>query len=154
MKTFLLDTNLLILLIVGQASRAYIGKHKRLRDFSVSDYDLLLLLLKQASSIRFTPNTLTETSNLLKQIDEPIRSELFRKLRDIIDKFDETYIESRLGAQQNEFVRLGLTDAVLLLLSIDTSLILLTTDLRLYLAATERGLNVVNFNHHREANSS
>ena len=58
------------------------------------------------------------------------------------------------GAKQNEFVRLGLTDAVLLLLSIDTSLILLTTDLGLYLAATKRGLKVVNFNHHREANSS
>jgi predicted nucleic acid-binding protein len=154
MKTFLLDTNLLILLIVGQASPAYIGKHKRLRDFSASDFNLLMSLLNQASSIRFTPNTLTETSNLLNQTNEPMRSVLFRKFRDIVDKFDETYIESRLGAQQTEFVRLGLTDAVLILLSIDTSLILLTTDLGLYLAATERGLNVVNFNQHREANSS
>lgn len=80
MKTFILDTSLLI---------------------------LLLSLLNRASSIRFTPNTLTETSNLLNQTNEPVRSELFCKFRVIIDKFDETYIESQLGVQQNEFVRLG-----------------------------------------------
>jgi hypothetical protein len=154
MKTFLLDVNLLILLIVLQVSLAYIGKHKRLRDFSSSDFNLLLSLLSHASSIRFTPNTLTETSNLLKQTNESMRSERFRKFRDIIDEFDETYVESRMGSQQKEFVKLGLTDSALLLLSNQPSLVLVMADLGLYLAATERGLKAVNFNHCREANSS
>lgn len=154
METIILDTTLLILLVVGQASRAYIGKHKRLNPFTSGDYDLLISILSQAPSIRFTPNTLTETSNLLKRINEPARSDIFRKFADIINVFHESYIESRIGAAQNEFVRLGLTDSVLLMLSQDSSLMLLTTDLGLYLAAAERGLNVVNFNHHREFNST
>jgi hypothetical protein len=153
-ETIVLDTNLLILLVVGQASRDYIVKHKCLKAFTCGDYDLLKTILSQASSIRFTPNTLTETSNLLKRIDEPARSDIFRKFADIINLFDESYIESRFGARQTEFVRLGLTDSILLLLSDNPSLVLVTADFGLYLAATGRGLNVVNFNHHREANSS
>ena len=53
-------------------------------------------------------------SNLLKQISEPACSNIFPKYAEIINNFDETYIESRIGAQQNEFVRLGLADSVLL----------------------------------------
>ncbi len=63
-------------------------------------------------------------------------------------------IERQIGSQQKEFLNLGVTDSVLLLLSNNPSLVLITADLGFYLAATERGLNVVNFNHHREANSS
>jgi hypothetical protein len=143
-KTIVLDTNLLILLVVGQASRGYIDHHKCLKAFTTGGYDLLISLLSQASRIRFTPNTLTETSNLLKRINEPARADIFRKFADIINVFDETYIESRIGAGQKEFVRLGLTDSVLLVLANNPSLVLVTADL---------GLNA-NFNHHREFNST
>ncbi|HXW70360.1 MAG TPA: PIN domain-containing protein [Methylocella sp.] len=153
MTKIVLDTNLLVLLIVGLVCRGYIGKHKRLRDFSEEDFDLLRSFLAPASVIQLTPNTLTETSNLLSQINEPIRSQLFSKFRDLIGQFPESYIESRLGARQAEFARLGLTDSVLLMLSQDSSLILLTVDLDLYLAAVKRGLRAENFNHHREFNS-
>ncbi len=50
---------------------------------------------------------------------------------------------------RHEFTRLGLADAALLNLVADapnTRPLLLTMDLDLYLAATELGLNVVNFN--------
>lgn len=95
MKTIVLDTNLLILLVVGETSLPYISKHKRLKAFTISDYYLLISLLIQAASIRVTPNTLTETSNLLKHIDEPARTRIFRKFVEIVKKLNETYIESR-----------------------------------------------------------
>lgn len=107
-----------------------------------------------ASSIRFTPDALAENSNILKQISEPACSNIFLKFAEIINHFGETYIESQIGTQQDEFVRLGLADSVLLLLSYDPSLILVTANLGLYLAATNRGLKVENFNHQKEANSS
>jgi hypothetical protein len=108
MKNLILDTNLLMLLIVGQASQDYIDKHECLREFTVSDYEILISMLGQASSIRFTPNTLTETSNLLKQIKEPARSDISRKFAQIINRIEETYLESKLGVRQEEFIRLGL----------------------------------------------
>lgn len=153
MKTLLVDTNLLILLVVGQASVDYIGKHKCLKEFTVSDYQLLIGLISQASSIRFTPNTLTETSNLLKHIKDPARSDISRKFAEIINAFDESYVGSRMGVRQEEFVRLGLTDSILLCLASDPSIVLITTDLGLYLAAMNKRLNVLNFNHHRDLHS-
>ncbi len=150
MKVFILDTNLLILLVVGQASPNFIGTHKRLKAYTVSDYHLLGALLAPASSICVTPNILTEASNLLKQIGEPARSLIFRKFAEIVDQISESYIESRIGARQAEFMRLGLTDSILLLVSSDPSIVLVTADLGLYLAAEARGLAVINFNHHRQ----
>jgi hypothetical protein len=40
-QTLILDTNLLVLLVVGMTSRAYISRHKRLRAFLESDFDVL-----------------------------------------------------------------------------------------------------------------
>jgi hypothetical protein len=39
------DTNLLLLLVVGSASRNYVDKHKRLGDYSLDDFDLLVELI-------------------------------------------------------------------------------------------------------------
>ena len=50
-----IDSNLLLLLIVGSASRDYIAKHKRLKSFDSSDFDLLREQLSVASAIVLTP---------------------------------------------------------------------------------------------------
>jgi hypothetical protein len=148
MKTAILDTNLFILFVVGQASFKYISNHKRLNAYTISDYHLLISILSQ-SNILTTPNILTESSNLLKQIGEPARSTIFWKFSEIVDQIEEAYIESRVGVRQAEFMRLGLTDSVLLLASSNPSMVLVTADLGLYLAAARRGLDAINFNHHR-----
>ncbi|KAF0165241.1 MAG: hypothetical protein FD157_1593, partial [Rhodocyclaceae bacterium] len=67
----LIDTNLLVLYVVGTASRSYIEKHKRLTEFVVEDYDALLKLINNASAVFVTPHTLAETSNLARYIGEP-----------------------------------------------------------------------------------
>lgn len=59
-RPIVLDTNLLVLLIVGIASPTYIAIHKQLRAYSLQDFDLLTRLLETASRIIVTPNTLTE----------------------------------------------------------------------------------------------
>jgi hypothetical protein len=50
---------------------------------------------------------------------------------------------------RDEFIRLGLTDSVLLELG-RSGATLLTVDLDLYLAALDAGLNVINYNHLKE----
>ena len=144
----ILDANLLVLLVVGRAAREYIGKHKRLRAYSVSDFDLLIKLLSSASKIVITPNTLTETSNLVRQISEPARAQILLVLRELIARHDEHYRDSRSVSKSDEFPRLGLTDAVLLDIAGQYGT-LLTTDLDLYVAAVKRGYKAVNFNHYR-----
>ncbi len=141
--------NLLILLIVGLTSRKYIAKHKRCRIFEPEDFDLLVHQLIGVEVI-LTPNALTEASNLLRQIDEPARTEIGLRFKAYINRAQERYVESTKAATGTEFIRLGLTDAVLLQLD---DVAILTTDLDLYLAACRNKRPALNFSHLREARS-
>ena len=62
---YFVDANLLVLFVVGSESPDLIPKHRRLKGYLAEDYDLLFLLLDEVDQVFVTPNTLTETSNLL-----------------------------------------------------------------------------------------
>jgi hypothetical protein len=146
-----LDANLLVLLVVGTASRSYIVKHKRLQAYTEKDFRLLLDILSAAPRIIVTPNTVTETSNLVVQIAEPARSRIYAVFRALLTVTDEIYVASKQAAEHAAFPRLGVTDAALL--NIVTSRhTLLTADLDVYLEAARHGHTAINFNHHIEAN--
>lgn len=145
----LLDTNLLVLFVVGTASRGYIEKHKRLTEFTVEDYDALLKIISAAPAVLVTPNTLTETSNLSSYIGDPAKSHVFEVLRSIVASSEETYVPSQKASERPEFVRLGLTDASLIEISSDETTVL-TADLDLYLAVVSKGSPAINFNHVRD----
>ena len=113
-------------------------------------YSNQIKLISRAPSILVTPNTLTETSNLIGHINEPARTKILTVFCDFIQAFEEHYCQSREAISRKEFVRLGLTDSVLLHEMTD-SFILLTADLNLYLAAFNEGYPVTNFNHVRDA---
>ncbi len=149
-KGLIIDTNLLLLYIVGSLDPNLIQKHKRTSQFGLDDFRLLRDFLRQYERFVTTPNVLTEVSNLLSQIGEEVAARLRIQLRAHIKLFQEDYIASTEAAEAEEFQRLGLTDAAILLLS-EEDLMVLTDDIRLYLALQNRGLNAaVNFNHIRE----
>lgn len=145
----ILDSNLLLLLVVGLTSPRYIATHKRLQAYEEIDFNRLKALLASADKVIVTPNTLTETSNLAGQIGEPARRRICQQLRLIFRTFEERYVESSRAAEHNEFLRLGLADAVQLEVAGEGHT-LLTADLNLYVAAAARGFKAVNFNHYRE----
>jgi hypothetical protein len=148
-KPLLIDTNLLVLFIVGAASKEYITKHKKLTEFTVQDYEVLVEIISQAPAVLVTPNILTETSNLAAYIREPARRSVLDMFRRVAATSQERYMASSLAVQRPEFLRLGLTDAVLVKESIE-DVVLLTTDLGLYCAALAQGAEAVNFNHIRD----
>ena len=146
-----LDANLLVLLVVGLASPTYIARHKRTRAYNVRDFELLRTVLSTASRVIVTPNTVTEASNLAGQISEPARTLVFTKLRALLTMAEERYVASRQAAESSTFLRLGITDVVVLD-AMDVSSTLLTSDLDLYLEAARQGRTAVNFNHYIAAN--
>jgi len=150
MSAVILDSNLLVLFIVGKTSPGLIEKHRRLQAYSVSDFDLLIEFIAPMSELIVTPNTLTEASNLLKHIAEPARARIAATFRDFIRVADEHYVKSAQAVDQSEFLRLWLTDAVILT-ELNSHQVLLTAHLDLYLAALRRGETAVNFNHLRQA---
>lgn len=144
-----IDANLIVLLVVGLVGRDLIAKHRRTREFVVEDYDRLSGVVSRVGTIRVTPNTLTEASNLLGQHGEPQRSQLLLKLRALIERSQESVVASLDAARHGVFPRLGLTDAALLEVVLADAP-LLTVDLKLYEAALARGEEAaINFNHLR-----
>ena len=142
-----LDSNLLVLLVVGSVDRGLISRHRRSRRFGPDDYDRLLALLDPLDRVLVTPNTLTEASNLLSSSDDP---RPMACLRALIEETEEIVVASRTATRNRMFARLGLTDAALLeAVSAETPLI--TVDFDLYGAALAKGEGVaVNFTHFQE----
>jgi len=148
-RVILLDTNLLLLLLVGSTKRDYVSKHKRLKTFDLLDFDILAGIVNKSADIVLTPHVLTETSNLARQIEDPIRSEIALTLRQFTLNGTEKLLPSRVAVERPEFIRLGLTDAMLLEAGFAAGIIL-TADFGLYDAALRAGIEAENFNHIRE----
>jgi hypothetical protein len=146
-----LNTNLLVLFIIGATSEQLIEKHKRTRSYTIDDYGILHNLIFVTESIVVTPNILAETSNLIGQIGDPDRGRIFMVFRNLIHGHGvhEFFVKSDRAAAETNFIRLGLTDAAILSILDDTHT-LLTDDLQLYLSAAKQGLNADNFNHYRQ----
>jgi hypothetical protein len=66
-----------------------------------------------------------------------------------MERVREVSVSSYAAANRTEFLRLGLTDSVVLSIAED-DIAILTADLDLYLAASTAGYNVINFNHIRD----
>ena len=112
-RDLLVDTNLLLLGVVGNFDRRLIGQ-KRLDLFTVEDLELLNQFILLAKRLITTPGILTETSNFAAQlIDEKRRTELFQRFGFAITGFDERYERSAVICEQPVFLRLGLTDAAI-----------------------------------------
>ena len=130
-----IDTNLIVLLVVGSVDRRLINTHRRTRTFQSEDYDRLVNMIGPNRRVLVTPNVLTEASNLLKN-SQDIR--FLEKLRELIECSQEIVVTSTTAARNKGFIRLGLTDASLLeVVSAERPLI--TVDLALFTAASQKG---------------
>ena len=148
MKLISIDTNLILLLVVGLTDVKYIGMHKNLKEYSIDDFDILKCIIEKSNGIVVTPQVLAETSNLLAYISDPAKKKIFLAFRAIIESTVEIMISSKIASRRNEFLYLGLTDSVLLELG-SQNYSILTTDSRLCYEAQNAGIATINFNHLR-----
>jgi hypothetical protein len=145
-KSVVVDANLLVLLVAGHTDRSLIERHRNLSAYDADGFDLLVETLSAYSLVVLTPNTVTEASNLLRQIREPDRSRLTFRLGSLMREHEERYVVSKHAILEKTFLRLGLTDAALLLLARQYDS-LLSGDNDLYLAAFAEGIDAINFAH-------
>ena len=133
-----------MLLIVGLTNRKYIGKHKNLYPvYTAAHFDALSRIIQRAPLIVCTAHILTETSNLLRQVSDPIRSEVMAMFRQFIRSAQEKHIDSGTASRAPIFVRLGLNDAAIV--SLDPNEVqILTVDHDLHIASSRRGFEVTN----------
>ncbi len=146
----ILDSNLLLLLVVGRVDRALIGRFKRTREFREGEFDLVAGLAGSFSRLFSTPNILTEVSNLGGQLGGPDRPSFFQVLGRTIEKLEESYIESRRAASTPAFERLGLADSTTSLLA-QQGIGVVSGDFHLVGSLRAAGVDALNFNHVRTA---
>lgn len=144
-KGILIDSNLLLLLVLGRYNRRLVGNDKRLAKYVPGDLDVLLPLVAQFEKIVTTPNILTEVSNLS---DHMLATSYLQEFVRHIELMEEEYVASRMACREAIFSKVGLTDAVIAAAAQGRYLVL-TDDLRLAGTMQKRSFDVINFNHIR-----
>ena len=144
----LIDSNLLLLLLVGTYDRSLIERTKRLNKYSVGDFDLLLRFCGLFRRILTTPHVLTEVSNLTQNPDDRRLSAFFKFFADQCGVLIERYQISADIVRHSLFLSFGLADSALAMES-DEGMLLLTDDFSLCAALQKRGRDAINFNHLR-----
>ena len=144
-KGILVDTNILLLLFVGELGRERIASFRRTEQFSPRDYDLLVDLLKRFKVIATTPNVLTEVNSLLNKLGEPARA-VFSK---VLVLLEESYMPSKdIASLEWPFLKYGLTDCGIAELA-QSKYLVLTDDLKLAFYLNQKGIDTINFNNLR-----
>lgn len=144
---YFIDSNLLVLLVIGSVDRSLVGLRKRVKEFTPDDYDRVVRIADRGT-IYVTPHTLTEASNLVKDEKDTRFQERLRDLFELAG--EEVAVPSQGVVGDSAFPRLGLTDVVLLD-AISPRRPLLTTDAALYATASQRDPEAAhNFRHGQE----
>lgn len=145
MSDLLLDTNVLLLLVVGSFERGAVSRNKRTAQFSEADFDLLNRERLKYSRTVTTPGILTEVSDLLP---ESWHRTLGGHMVSLYGDFIEQSAGKEIVTKDPVFVRLGYADAMILTLATE-NITVMTDDVQLYLELEYRGSTVINFNHLR-----
>lgn len=118
-KGILIDTNLLLLYVVGSLNPQLIPNFKRTTVYSVRDYEIVASVIEFFDLRIVTPHVLTEVSNLIGK-----RPEIRLALRRYITICDEQFVDSASLSVSEPFASLGLTDSAILDRSTDGCLVL------------------------------
>ena len=146
MTPVLLDTNLLLLFLVGGSDPARL-QWKRLASF---DHDDLVWLVKRVGKRPHVslPNILTEASNLLHGRERETFAGASELLGAFAQRLSELYVPSRDAVRDPAYLRLGLTDAAICLMAQD-NVEVMTEDHDLAGVLSGRRVRVTNIRHHR-----
>ena len=149
-NSLLIDTNLLILLLVGSCNPSLIGTNKITANqgFDEEDFNSLRDFIGRFQKLVTTPHILTEVSNHTEKIKGVDHPQIISQFAQWIETLEEHSESSKQLAKTEAFARYGLTDSAVSHLA-NKNLLVLTIDLQLAGYLHKRGVNVINFNHVR-----
>lgn len=143
-----IDTNLLVLLLVGLVNPRRIPSFKRTQDYSIDDFRALRKLVEWfGNPLVATPHVLSQVSDLtdLPGKEAILVRELFRSL---VEEIQEQYDDASRLVLHPLFERFGLGDASVAQVCA-RDILVLTADVQLQIALCSMGLDAINFNHVR-----
>ena len=145
-KKLLLDSNLMLLYLIGSFQRNLVENFKRTQVFSIRDYDLLIRIVQQFRTLVTTPHILTEVSNVSNfsnSLPSHLRTFWLDYFAVQIQSFDEVRTAAGVLCNEASFNPFGLTDAALHNASADT--LVMSEDFRLTGFLSSLGVATINF---------
>lgn len=147
MAKLLVDTNVLMLLLIGRWDRTRISRFRRTDRFDAADFDKLEAHLRRYAGLVTTAPVLTEASNLM---GNAFHQTIARTVVEVCSGFDEHVAAKERIFVDGAFARLGFGDSsILVAAEADRELVVLTDDIGLYLELLTRAFQAVNFHHLR-----
>jgi predicted nucleic acid-binding protein len=147
----LIDTNLLVLFIVGSVNYDRIETFKRTRQYTRQDYELLIRVIDRLNPLYTVAHVMAEVSNLTDLTGAELL-QARRVLKATLAILREPEMPSARAAQNRPFESLGLTDASIAAVAREYKCAVLTDDLDLYLTLGREGVTAFNFTHLRARN--
>lgn len=126
-KPIIVDTNLLLLYLIGSFNKDLIRKHKRLSNYNEKDFIFVKNVIKKSPLIFTTPHILAEVSNII-DIDDPKFSRYFTKFVKMLTLLSEFYSRKEDLINDWIFETLGLTDSAIINAAKTNKLVILTDD--------------------------
>jgi len=148
-KGVLLDSNLLLVFLSGLLGARLFQRFKRVSEYTLEDYDLLVRVLGSFTELVTTPHILTEVSNLANSLPESYKRDWYSNLATLIASqrapvgLRERWTSAVDLAKMPEFLAFGITDAALTQLSSEA--LVITEDYRLSGSLRSQGVPVLNF---------
>ena len=125
-KGLLIDTNLILLYIVGSIDISRIKDFSRTSMFSEDDFSRVSKFIDYFDLKITTPHILTEASDLIGN-----RQDLQFILRAFLENSEEMFLESATVSKNSAFLKFGLADAAIVATAKDSYLVF-TDDRPLY----------------------
>ncbi|HMQ46981.1 MAG TPA: hypothetical protein PKA00_08070 [Saprospiraceae bacterium] len=109
-----IDTNALIVLLIGLIDPQRIKTHKRTSIYDEQDFFDLVSIIESFDKLLVLPNVWTELDNILNRFKGDEKYQYIIKTSEMMKASSEKFIESLKGIESPNYFDLGLTDALLL----------------------------------------
>jgi hypothetical protein len=144
----LLDTNLLLLYLVGIARSGDIGSHKRLKMFERRHFEILLDLIQPYKNVAVTPHCLAEVWNMIGEQSNAFdldRAQLIEFARGFVAEAIEVYEPAKQLVERDEIRWLGIADVSQLSAALERGFAMTSADGRLCHQAMALGIETHHF---------
>lgn len=147
----LIDTNLLLLYLVGAYDKGFIGRFNRTAQYSDEDFQVVCRFVSGFRKVITTPHILAELSNLSFQMPKSKIREYFVYVVDFLRRAGEHYVKKDCMIGSDLLARVGFTDLGIIEAAKQGNYLVLTDDFETagILRAVKR--DVINLNWIRTA---
>lgn len=145
----IIDTNIMLVYIVGHYNINYISQFKRTEDYSADDYKDIDYVLSHFRKKVITTHILAELSNISKQAWKDKQLNYFNVFGKLLERTNEHYINKDIILNLPLLPKLGVTDLGIIKAAKKFGCLIFTDDFPMSGYARKQGIDVLHFTHIR-----